>query len=125
MNALTLARSAYRSAQSPVRTARSTEYEAFARITSRMKKAASLGRSGFAALAEAIHDNRKLWAALASDVADAQNGLPQDLRARIFYLAEFTSHHSSLVLKRQADPNPLIEINTAIMRGLRSATVTS
>ena len=120
MNALNLAQSAYATARSPVRTPRSTEYEAFARITHHLKEAAARGRMGFAHLAEAIHGNRRLWSMLASDVADANNGLPQDLRARIFYLAEFTNHHSRLVLNGEAEITPLIEINTAIMRGLRS-----
>ncbi len=120
MNALNLAQTAYATTQSPIRTPRSIEYEAFARITHLLKEAAAKGRMGFAHLADAIHRNRRLWTMLARDVADAGNGLPGELRARIFYLAEFTNHHSTLVLNGEAEIDPLIEINTAIMRGLRS-----
>ena len=53
------------------------------------------------------------------DVAEPTNLLPQPLRAQIFYLAEFTMHHSAKVLKGDASVAPLIDINTAVMRGLR------
>jgi len=52
-------------------------------------------------LLEVLHENRRLWRALATDVADADNLLPKELRARIFYLYEFTSHHTSLVIRNR------------------------
>nr|WP_074256918.1 flagellar biosynthesis regulator FlaF [Vannielia litorea] len=114
MNSVQLAQSAYSSGQqAPLRTHRGTEYAAFSRVTSRLKAPRS-----FNALAAAVHENRQLWTALAADVADAENGLTADLRARIFYLARFTAQHSSKVLRRKADVLPLIEINMAVMRGL-------
>ncbi|MBK0325729.1 flagellar biosynthesis regulator FlaF [Rhodobacteraceae bacterium F11138] len=122
MNALSQAHRAYSAATSTTRTTRGTEYEAVARITTRMKTAYEKGPTGFTALAEALHDNRKLWNIFAVDVADAGNTLPKDLKARLFYLAEFTNHHTSKVLARKASVAPLLEVNTAIMRGLRSGT---
>lgn len=114
MNSLQLAQSAYSTGQqAPLRTNRGTEYAAFGRVTSRLKASPT-----FNALAEAVHENRQLWTALAADVADDDNALTSELRARIFYLARFTSQHSSKVLRRQADVVPLIEINMAVMRGL-------
>ena len=74
-------------------------------------------RSG--ALARAIHDNRSLWTALAADVAIETNPLPRPLRAQIFYLSEFTAQHSRKVLAGDASVDVLIDINTAVMRGLR------
>ena len=56
---------------------------------------------------------------MATQVADAKNALPQGLRAQIFYLAEFTLQHSRKALSGGASVRPLIEINTAVMRGLR------
>lgn len=50
------------------------------------------------------------------------NGLPQDLRARLFYLYQFTEHHSGKVLADQGSVDVLIDINTAVMRGLRGET---
>ena len=119
MNALLMAKTAYATTDAPTRTPRSTEYEAFARITHRLKAASQLGREGFTQLAEAIHANRQLWNVLAADVADSANALPEAIRARIFYLAEFTNHHSHQVLAGQDTADTLVEINTAIMRGLR------
>lgn len=113
------AQAAYRTAATPIRTPRSAEYEAFARITGRLKSAdAANGR--FQDMAAAIHENRRLWAILAADVAGDDNPLPKELRARILYLAEFTRQHSGKVLRAGAKAQPLIEINTAIMRGLRA-----
>lgn len=117
MNVHLNAQRAYAQTASPIRTPRGLEYEAFARITHKLKSASEGGMVG--PLAAAIHQNRQLWTLLASNVADPQNGLSADLRARIFYLAEFTNQHSRKVLRREATTKPLIEVNTAIMRGLR------
>lgn len=117
MNALDQARSAYAATAAPVRTPRATEYDAFARITRRLK-ASGRDRKHFPALAAAITDNRKLWTLLAAEVAEPGNGLPADLRARIFYLAEFTEHQSRRILRGEATADVLVEINTAVMRGL-------
>lgn len=121
MNAVIQAQNAYHGAKAPVRTERGTEYQIFAKVTSRLSKASSIGIDGFAELAKAISDNRKLWSILASDVSETANGLPAPLKAQIFYLAEFTEVHSRKVLAREASPNALIEVNTAIMRGLRTS----
>lgn len=118
MNAFSMARTAYGAGSTPVRTERGIEYEAFARVTGRLRGAVNLGRQGFAQLAEALHDNRMLWTTLAGCVADPENRLPEALRARIFYLHEFTDHHSARVLDGTASADALIDINTAIMRGL-------
>jgi flagellar protein FlaF len=114
-----LARTAYSAAGAPVRTPRSIEYEAFARVTRRLKQA-SEGSGDFADLVRALHENRRLWIMLALHVADAANELPSGLRARLFYLAEFTSETTSKVLRKEADATILVEINAAVMRGLRT-----
>ena len=119
MTAQILARATYASPAAPTRTARGIEYDAFARVTHRLKTAIATEQGRFAALVRALHDNRSLWMTLAADVAEAENGLPPALRAQIFYLAEFTGLHSSKVLAREATAEVLVAINTAIMRGLR------
>lgn len=120
MNNAALARTAYSDATAPIRTERSTEYQIFARITHRLSDASSENIEGFIKLAEAIHENRRLWTILASDVSNKDNGLSKQLRAQIFYLAEFTEIHSQKVLAKEASVDALIEVNTAIMRGLRT-----
>ncbi len=120
MTPQSLAKRVYAQTAAPIRTARGTEYEIFARVTHRLKDAAQKGKANFGALATALHENRQLWTVLATDVADDDNQLPQDLRARIFYLAEFTNHHSSKVLSEGASVRPLLEINMAVLRGLKT-----
>ncbi len=117
MNALNMAREAYSAAAAPIRSERSTEYQVFAKITQKLRSAES--RGDFPSLSQALHDNRRLWTLLASDVADPGNGLPKDLRARLFYLAEFVFHHTSKVLRGEAKADALIEVNVAVMRGLQ------
>lgn len=117
MNATTLAQRAYAPTAAPTRSARSIEYDVIARITYRLKAAIELRE--LPPLLEALHENRKLWRTLAIDVADKENLLPDDLRARIFYLAEFTNHHTGEVIRKKASAVPLLEVNTAILRGLK------
>ena len=114
-----MARAAYASPAAPIRSQQSTEYEVLAQVTGRLKTAIATGAAGFAALVAAVHDNRRLWTLLAVEVASPQNALPESLRAQIFYLAEFTLQHSTKVLEGAAGADVLVEINTAIMRGLR------
>ncbi len=118
MNATEQARQAYAPAKSILRTPRSAELQIFAQVTSRLSAAAESPDLNFARLAKAVHENRQLWTRLAADVADADNALPKNLRAQIFYLAEFTAYHSSKVLRGETTAAALIDINTAIMRGL-------
>jgi flagellar biosynthesis activator protein FlaF len=118
VNVIEQARQAYAPANSPVRTDRSTELQIFSQTTSRLRLAATAQPTDFARLAAALHENRRLWTLLAADVADDDNGLPAALRAQIFYLSEFTDHHSRRVLRGEADATALIDINTAVMRGL-------
>ncbi len=119
MNASYLARSAYSDARSPVMTHRGVEYAAFERITARLQSAQTSATASFATRAVALHENRQLWTFLATDVAGVSNALPETLRAKIFYLSEFTRLHSRKVLSKEASLQPLIEINLSIMRGLR------
>ncbi len=118
MTAQLLAKAAYAGRAAPTRTERSIEYDAFARVT-RLLKSALSPEAPFSALAQALHDNRTLWIALASDVADPANLLLPALRARIFYLAEFTLAQSSKVLAGHGGVQALVDVNIAVMRGLR------
>ncbi|WP_380055187.1 flagellar biosynthesis regulator FlaF [Falsihalocynthiibacter sp. SS001] len=120
MNALDQAKTAYGKTQTTTRSPRGIEYEAFARITHALKAAQSKGKAGFKDLVAAMHQNRQLWTLLASDVAESSNQLSDDLRARIFYLAEFTAVQTRRVLKDGASADALIDINSAIMGGLRA-----
>lgn len=120
MNTADLARSAYTKAKAPLSDTRSQEYEIFARVTSALVLAKS---EDFPRKAEALHNNSKLWNALTSDLAHPNNKLPRDLRARLFFLAEFTFALTRKALQENADFTALIDINTAMMRGLKGQPV--
>lgn len=119
MNARELAKSAYKTATVPVRNERVSEHEVIAGVTHRLKRAAENGALGFPDLAAAVHDNRKLWTTLAAAVSSPENDLPEDLRARLFYLAEVSIRHGTEVMAGRAAPDLLVEINSAVMTGLR------
>ena len=118
MNIIDQAQQAYSPKTPVLRTDRSVEHQLFTEVTNRLRTAAAALPSGFPAFAEAVQANRAVWTHLATQVAEDENALSKDLRARIFYLAEFTTFHSRKVLKGEADIAPLLEINTAMMRGL-------
>ena len=114
-----MAQSTYGRPETPVKSMRSIEYDLFARVTKRMTAAWAARSGDFAGLVRALHDNTTMWRTLASDVAEPKNGLPKALRARLFYLYEFTAQHSPKILDDRASVDVLVDINTAVMRGLR------
>lgn len=119
MSAAQTARLAYGRRETPTRTPRTLEYDLLAQATQRLSQAWSRRKQDFPALALAVNDNLRIWTTLALDVADPANGLPQALRARLFYIFEFTQKHSRDVLNNGASVEVLTDINTAVMRGLR------
>ena len=118
MNVQTMAQMAYAQAATPIRTDRGTEFELFVRITRALRKA-STAQVDFKQLSQAILENRRLWNTLAADLAEPDNPYPDELKGMILNLANFTQLHSSKVLAGKASTDTLVEINTAMMRGLR------
>lgn len=99
---------------------RDLEYDVFARITGRLRSAlAEAGGRITAALAGALHENRELWTVLALDLAHPDNALPGELRARLIGLAGFTLRTTERVLFGNGEAGVLVEINMAVLRGLR------
>ena len=119
MNAHALAQKAYAATNSSIKTPRAIEYEAIARVTHDLKKSAAHKKKNFPKFAEAVYRNNQLWTTLAANVVDDANELPPQIRAQIFYLSEFTKRHAAQVLAGTASVGPLLEINAAILRGLR------
>ena len=114
------AQQAYARATSHIRSGRRVEYEAIGRISHRLRNAAIGKDADYPGFVAAIAQNRKLWATLAADVAQQGNELPDDLRARLFWLAEFTEAESRRILRGKGDVAILIEVNAAVMQGLGS-----
>lgn len=129
MDPRTRAGAAYGGVSNATKTPSQVEYQAFAKITKALSRDAAPRnqdddpnadqQGAFADLAAALHENLRLWTIVLGDVSSDGNALPDQLRARLFYLAEFTRDHTRKVLKGEADAGALIEINTAVMRGLR------
>jgi flagellar biosynthesis activator protein FlaF len=109
----------YAQREAPTRSLRSIEYDLLAQVTQHLRSAWANRASDFPDLVRAVTDNTQLWSTLASDVALPGNGLPAALRARLFYLYEFTARHSRAVLEDKASVEVLADINMAVMRGLR------
>jgi flagellar biosynthesis activator protein FlaF len=109
----------YAQREAPTRSFRSVEYDLLAQVTQRLRAAWANRTSDFPGLVQAVTDNTRLWSTLAADVATSGNGLPAALRAKLFYLYEFTAKHSRAVLDDKASVEVLTDINMAVMRGLR------
>lgn len=120
MNLVERAREGYGQSAPTIRSDRASEYDAIARISHRLRNAALRKAIDYPAFVSAIHDNRRLWSVLAADVAQSGNALPASLRARIFWLAEFTETESRRILRGKGDVGVLIEVNAAVLQGLGS-----
>lgn len=102
---------------SVVRTARDAEYDVFSRVTRMLRQADEVGHG--LDLIAAVDKNNQLWTILASDLADPGNTLPDQVRAGLLSLAGFALRHGHQALSGKVGVAPLIEINMAMMRGLR------
>ncbi|GGF61329.1 flagellar biosynthesis regulatory protein FlaF [Paracoccus acridae] len=104
-----------------VRTARDAEYDVFSRVTRMLLQADETGY-GPDRIA-AVDKNNQLWTILASDLADPGNTLPDQVRAGLLSLAGFSLRHGHQALAGKVSLAPLIDINMAMMRGLRQEAV--
>lgn len=110
---------AYGQSTAPIRSSRGLEYDLLARSCLNLRHGWQNRAADFPALATAVAENSRIWSTLAADVVSPGNALPATLRARLFYLYEFIEQHSAKVLADMAEIAVLVDINTAVMRGLR------
>lgn len=115
-----IAHNAYGAIQKETMNPRSVEYRVFLQITSRLEMAQQTNNPKSIDYISALGDNQLLWNALGADVASSGNQLPKELKAQIFYLSEFMTHHTNLVRKGEATLQAIIDINKMIMEGLAS-----
>lgn len=109
---------AYQQAATRAESPRDTEYRLFAQVTRALMDAAKLDPMDFGGRADALDWNRRVWSAFATDCSHPNNNLPKPLRASIISLSIWVGKHTSLVIRREDDIEPLIEINRMIMQGL-------
>ena len=109
---------AYQKAAARSENPREAEYRLFGQVTRALMEADKLPDDKFAEKVEALDWNRRLWSALASDCSDPANQLPMPLRAQIISLSLWVSRHTSSVIRREEEIEPLIDINRIMMNGL-------
>ena len=109
---------AYQQAATRAEHPRDLEYRLFAQVTRALMDAAKMDPDDVGGRADALDWNRRMWSTLASDCARPDNGLPPPLRASIISLSIWVGKHTSLVIRRQEEIEPLIEVNRMVMQGL-------
>jgi flagellar protein FlaF len=109
---------AYQRAAQRAENPREAEYRLFGQVTRALMDAAKADVSDLKTRIDALDWNRRLWSALATSCSDPSNTLPPEVRATIISLSLWVSKHSSAVMRREEDFEPLIDVNRMIMQGL-------
>lgn len=112
---------AYHQAATRAETPRETEYRLFAQVTLALMEAAKTDPRDVRGRINALDWNRRVWSILGSDCSDPGNALPVQLRASIISLSIWVGKHTSAVIRREEEIEPLIDVNRLIMQGLRPA----
>jgi flagellar biosynthesis activator protein FlaF len=112
---------AYHQAATRAESPRQAEYRLFAQVTLALMEAAKADPGDVAARIDALDWNRRVWTVLGEDCANPANGLPAPLRASIISLSIWVGRHTSAVVRRRENIEPLIEVNRLIMQGLATA----
>ena len=109
---------AYQQAATRTESPRETEYRLFAQVTRALLEAAKCAPDDIRGRIDALDWNRRVWAVMGDDCADPGNTLPKPLRASIISLSLWVGKHTSAVIRREEEIEPLIEVNRMIMQGL-------
>lgn len=113
---------AYQRAAQRAENPREAEYRLFGQVTRALMEAAKADPRDLQIRIDALDWNRRLWSTLATACEDPDNALPAPLRAQFVSLSLWVSRHSSAVMRREEDFEPLIEVNRMIMQGLAGDT---
>lgn len=105
----------YEAVQNQTEAPRQTEYRLFALVT---KELIAANQGGAMDRIGAVDWNRRLWLTLQMDLAASQNNLPDELKARLISISIWVDKHSRMVLRGDAEIEPLISVNRTIMEGL-------
>jgi flagellar protein FlaF len=114
---------AYHQAATRAESPRQTEYRLFAQVTMALMQAAKADPGDLGARIDALDWNRRVWTVLSDDCSNPANGLPASLRASIISLSIWVGRHTSAVIRRREEIEPLIEVNRLIMQGLAPGAV--
>lgn len=116
-----LAQKAYQRALIATAGPRSIEAEAFERLNGELLRAARRHDTDYPAFVKALSRNLSMWTILAADVAQDDNALPAETRARILKLAAFVRQRTHFLLQPGAriEISALIDLNAAMISGLQ------
>jgi flagellar protein FlaF len=109
---------AYQQAAQRAENPRDAEYRLFAQVTRALMEAEQAPDTDLQTRMDALDWNRRMWTALASDCSSTDNALPQGVRATIISLSLWVGRHTSAVMRREEEIEPLIDVNRMIMQGL-------
>lgn len=109
---------AYQQAAQRSENPREAEYRLFGQVTRALMAASEIPPEDIRGRIDALDWNRRLWSALATDCSDSGNTLPMPLRAQIISLSLWVGRHTSAVIRREEEIEPLIDINRIMMQGL-------
>lgn len=109
---------AYQQAATRAESPREMEYRLFTQVTRALAEAALLPPENIAGRMDALDWNRRIWTTLGADCSLPNNTLPGALRASIISLSLWVSRHTSQVMRREEEIEPLIEVNRMVMQGL-------
>lgn len=114
--------SAYQQVATRTESPRDMEYRLFAQVTRALMEAAKCDPNDLRGRIDALDWNRRMWGVLGADCQGSGNKLPPQLRASIISLSIWVSKHTSLVIRKEEEIEPLIEINRMIMQGLAGSS---
>ncbi len=109
---------AYQQASNRAESPRDSEYRLFAQVTLALIEAAKADPTDIPARIDELDWNRSLWNVLLSDCSSPDNQLPAPPRASIISLAIWVGKHTSAVIRRREEIQPLIDVNRLVMQGL-------
>src|ERR1700722_11708968 len=109
---------AYQQAAQRAETPRDVENRLFAQVTRALMDVQSVPRENIGAWIDVLHWNRRVWATLADDCAQAGNALPEATRAQVISLSLFVHRTTSQVMRRETAVDVLIDLNRPMMQGL-------
>ncbi|WOR14489.1 flagellar biosynthesis regulator FlaF [Hyphomonas sp. FCG-A18] len=114
-----LARQAYGQVQHRTAGPKEIEHAVFEQITEALQDVAKTEAPVPNVYADAVSRNMELWTILAADLMSDANALPLETKQGLLGLSEFVRRTSMTLLTEGGDVTDLIDVNIAIMRGLR------
>lgn len=112
------AQKGYGHAQRSAGTARGVEMRVLSNITSTLIRANRTRDTAYSDFVDALKANADIWRLFAQDLSHPANGLPMELRQRLFALAGFVHDETNRILQGTCDASDLCAINKDILIGL-------